>query len=391
MTFKIKYIKPNCKEIMDIGFDETYTNRAVEKHKFKTIKIYQLTPAQANIIKQTAISCGTDCAVHRETITGKIEHTDCILSATENQFRKIIEKLKKQPLQLSKLADQINHTLFGFLQPMPVRNMNFDWSKTYIMGILNVTPDSFSDGGCFNNKSNAVNHAFKLINDGADIIDIGGESTRPYSSPIDVNEEINRVIPVLKAIREFNTEIPISIDTRNSETAIEALKNGADIINDVSAGEWDENIFIAAKEYNSPIILNHSKGTPETMQVNPQYKNCVDEVYDYLESKILKAKEYGISGNKIIADVGIGFGKTTEQNIELIKKIKEFYTLGVPILVGHSRKNFLKDSFILNSNDELDKGTLIVSHELLKQKVNIIRVHDVASHKLLKNISESFI
>ena len=247
--FKIKYLKTTENEIEKIGFDKSYIKKAAEKHKFTSIKIYNLSCAQANIIKQTALSIGTDCAVHRETITGKVEKSDCILSGSISELKKISKKLSHQPLKLSELGANILNLLENRLDPINIRQTIFSWEKPYLMGILNITPDSFSDGGCHNTLEKAIEHYKKLVNDGADIIDIGGESTRPFANEVTPEEEQKRVLPVIKAIREFDTSTIISIDTRNSTTAQKALEEGADIINDISSGDWDENMFKIAQGY----------------------------------------------------------------------------------------------------------------------------------------------
>lgn len=380
--FKMKFINISEKELLNIGFDKTYAHKGVNKHKFVSIKIYGLNCAQANILKQTAISVGADCAVHREVITGKVELSDCILSGSINQLDKIANKLKIQPFKLSFLGNEIQKQLSNKLAALIIRNKEFNWGEnSYIMGILNITPDSFSDGGKYFDIEVSVNHYKKLVNDGADIIDIGGESTRPYSKPVEVNEEIDRVIPLIRKIREFDSNTVLSIDTRNSKTAKLAIETGADIINDVSSLDWDEGMLNVLKEKQCPIILNHSKGTPENMQDNPEYLDVVDEIYDYFENKIQCLLESGVKKSCIIIDPGIGFGKTTEQNIEIIKRLEEFKSLGCPILVGHSRKRLIKDIVLCEDNDKLDIVTAMITQKLLSKKANIIRVHNVSLNK----------
>lgn len=390
--FKIKFIDSSEKELLNIGFDKTYTSKGINKHKFKTIKICGLNCAQANILKQTAISVGTDCAVHREVITGNIELSDCILSGSLNQFEKISQKLKYQPFKLSFLGDEIITLLSNKYQPIKIRNKIFDWnSQTYIMGILNVTPDSFSDGGMYIDIDKAVEHYKKLVSDGADIIDIGGESTRPYSQPVEIDEEIKRVIPVIKKIREFDSSTVISVDTRNSLTAKLSIEAGADIINDVSALEWDKEMLTVLKDKQCPVILNHSKGSPDVMQDNPVYSDVVDEIFDYFSGKIKYLLGNDIEFSNIIIDPGLGFGKTTQQNIELIDRLEEFKTLGCPMLVGHSRKRFVKDVVQTDNNVELDIATAFLSQKLMNKNVNIIRVHNVSINKIIQKIEELFL
>lgn len=389
--FKIKFLNFNEDILADIGFDKSYMHKALNKHRFYTIKIFSLSCAQANILKQTAISCGTDCAVHRDVITGGIELSDCVLSATVSQFYKIADKLKFQPFKLSFLGKEILNIISYKLNPLIIRNKTFNWEeKTYIMGILNVTPDSFSDGGRFNNIDSAIEHYKNMVLNGADIIDIGGESTRPSSSPVAQDDEINRVIPVIKAIREFDNKTVISIDTRNALTARLALESGVDIVNDVSALSWDNNMLQVIKDFSCPVVINHSSDTPDKMQFNTDFSG-VDNVFDYLKSKVDYLVSNGIKFENIIIDIGLGFGKTVEQNIQLINHITEFKTIGCPILVGHSRKSFIKNSLDLTSIDSLDKATLLISSKLSNSGVNILRVHDVESHKLMTSINNLFV
>lgn len=388
-TFKIEFIRPEKLEFCKIGFDKTHIDKGLEKHQFVSLKVFNLNCAQANILKQTAISTGTDCAVHRETITGRVEQSDCILSGSLSQFKKIAHKLKFQPFKLSKLGDEISALLFEPLKPMTIRNSIFSWTEnTYIMGIVNVTPDSFSDGGEYFETEKAVKLAFKLVSEGADIIDIGGESTRPYSEPVNSCDEISRVIPVIKGIRKINQTIPISIDTRNSQTAKAALEAGADLINDVSACDWDDLMPEILKKYDCPIILNHAKGTPENMQDNTDYPDVVQDVFIYFEKKLIDLEERGVDLSKVILDVGIGFGKDKEQNYKLLKNISAFKSLGCPLLVGHSRKKFLQKTFDTANNETLDIATNAVSSFLINEKVNILRVHDVRGLQVLRTISK---
>lgn len=386
--FKLKLINCTEKDLKEIGFDKTYTRKGLEKHSFVTLKIYNLSCAQANIIKQTALSTGTDCAVHRETITGKIEFSDCILSGTISQHRKIIEKLKFQPLKLSILAEELKSTLFENKKSETfVRGTVINWDeKPYLMGILNITPDSCSDGGQYYNKEQAFEHFKEMVEQGADFIDIGGESTRPFSHKIPPEEEKNRVIPVIEEIRKFDNKTIISIDTRNASTAEAALNAGADIINDISAGDWDDKMFAIVKKYNCPIILNHSKGTPDIMQNDTNYTDVIDDIYNYFANKIEELLSIGIPKQNIIIDPGLGFGKSTQQNYEIIERIQEFQTLGCPIMIGHSRKTFLKERIKPNNIKELDEATLVISTELVNKKINILRVHNIKLNKLLFSI-----
>lgn len=242
------------------------------------------------------------------------------------------------------------------------------------MGILNVTLDSFSDGGLFIDKKIAVNYALEMIESGADIIDIGGASTRPGSEPVSESEELKRVIPVIEDILKSNPDAILSIDTTKANVAKEALVTGVLIVNDISGGTFEPNIFEVAGEFKAAMILMHIKGKPKTMQVSPEYSDVVTEVYNYLANQSAIASENGIE--KIIVDPGIGFGKKFEHNITLINRLEDFKTLGFPILIGLSRKSFIGN--ILNLPvEERDDATNSMNMLALCKGVRMIRTHNV--------------
>jgi len=254
--------------------------------------------------------------------------------------------------------------------------------KPLIMGILNVTPDSFSDGGHFNNITSALMQVEKMLNDGADIIDIGGESTRPYSISVSSGEQVQRVIPIIKAIRkQLSSTVQISIDTRLSSVAKLALAEGANIINDISAGYNDPNILNVAADYDCPIILMHIKGTPQTMQDNPSYDNVVSDVLASLHISAERAKQVGIKQNKIILDPGIGFGKTNEHNLKLLGHLNQFVETGYPILLGTSRKKFLNKITSTEKPEDLALATAVTSALAVMAGVKVLRVHDVKENR----------
>lgn len=257
-----------------------------------------------------------------------------------------------------------------------------------IMGIVNCTPDSFSDGGKYNNREAALQQALHLIADGADIIDIGGESTRPGALPVGEHEEMARVIPVIESLRSQHPQIPISIDTTKSRVAEVALNSGATIINDVSAGRQDPELMYLAAERGVPYILMHMLGEPRTMQQNPEYGDVVQEVYDFLQKRLDVAREAGVK--ELMADVGIGFGKTLEHNISLLQYHAEFKGLGVPLVLGISRKRFLGAITGIENAEERDIATVIAHALLLQNGASIIRVHNVAMAALLKKIWQQF-
>ena len=370
-------------ELEKIGFDKTYLHQAVEKFRYKNIKIFDLSLPQANILKQSAIAVGADCAVHRETITFKIERTDCLLGGSFSQLKKISQKLRKQPFGLSKLADLIEKNLENKLTPIKIKETTFDFTKPYIVGILNITQDSFSDGGEFFKLDKATKHLLEMIEDGADIIEIGAESTKPFSSGVSAEFQLAKLLPILKFIKENKIKIPISIDTRSAQVAQKCIEAGADIINDVSGLEFDKEMAKTIAKIDVPVIIQHSKGTPETMQIEPVYENLMDEIFLDLKKKTDYAISCGIKRENIIIDAGIGFGKTKEQNFEIINKIDELFSLNFSVMLGISRKGLL--GMPNESNEIKDIFTLALNALIIEKNVNFIRVHNVKLHKQLFN------
>lgn len=251
---------------------------------------------------------------------------------------------------------------------------SFDFNYAYVMGILNVTPDSFSDGGKYIDKSSALRYALEMIEEGADIIDVGGESTRPGSDPVSDNEEIRRVIPVITEILNEKSDAIISIDTTKAKVAEEALKNGALIVNDISGGTFEPEIFNVVRSFNAAMIIMHIKGKPKTMQDSPVYSDVVSEVYDYLSMQSDIALNQGIE--KIIIDPGIGFGKRLEDNLSIIARLEDFKSLGFPLMLGVSRKSFIGNILNLPIEDRDDATNAINSFSLIKG-VRIIRTHNI--------------
>lgn len=243
------------------------------------------------------------------------------------------------------------------------------------MGIVNVTPDSFSDGGKFLNRQNAIEHGLQLATEGANILDVGGESTRPYAEPVSLEEELTRVIPIVSQLAK-ETETPISIDTTKAEVARQAIAAGATIVNDISGLLFDSEMPSVCAKQNVGVIVMHTAGKPQTMQDAPQYQNVVTEICDFFKKRIAALEEQGISQNQIVIDPGIGFGKTASHNLEILSNINTFRALGRPIMIGHSRKRFL-EKVIGRKVDERLAGTLGVAIAVAQQGANILRVHDV--------------
>lgn len=370
--FLIKEIhNPDMKqELLNIGFDSGYSRFATSKYNYVNLKIFDLSVPQANILKQSALSVGADCATHREVITGKAELTACILGGSLSQIDKIAKKIKGQPFGLKDLSEQLLNFISKKEKP----------SKTKLMGVLNLTENSFSDGGLYYEYDDAIKHLKKLIKDGADIIDIGAESTKAYSEPVEVEEQLDKLLPILKYVEEKKIETPISIDTRSSKVARICIQYGAKIINDVSGFDYDEQMIdVIAQNSHVKIILQHSLGTPENMQENPTYSNLMDEIYCSLHNKVQLALSRGIKKENIIIDPGIGFGKTRKDNFEILKRWQELKGIGCPVLIGVSRKSLL--NMQKSTNEEKDIYTLALDSILISQKVDYLRVHNVKIHK----------
>ncbi len=251
--------------------------------------------------------------------------------------------------------------------------------KTLIMGIVNVTPDSFSDGGRFFSPAAAVEHALQLEAEGADLLDIGGESTRPGSEPVSLLDELHRVVPVIEALRG-RVKTPISVDTSKAKVASEALAAGAAIVNDISGLRFDPEMPGICREFSAGIICMHMQGTPQTMQINPHYADVVADVRQFFLDRQSSLLRHGLTSDQLVWDPGVGFGKTAAHNVKLLGSVSELRALGRPVLIGHSRKGFLK-KLIGREIDERLFGTLGVSLAVAAQGADIIRVHDVAAHR----------
>ena len=260
---------------------------------------------------------------------------------------------------------------------MELRGRSFTWGeRTYLMGVLNVTPDSFSDGGEFSTPADALACAQRLVEGGADIIDIGGQSTRPGAEQVSVEEELKRVLSVVEAVRS-QVEVPISVDTTRASVAKAAIEAGADMVNDISGGTFEPDMLPTVAQLGVPIVLMHIRGTPQTMQRLTDYQDLIGEIYEFLERQIAAAVSAGIARSHIIIDPGIGFAKTLEQNLEILRQLPTFHALGVPILVGVSRKSFL--GRLLNQPDPKSRvwGTAAACCGAIAGAADILRVHDV--------------
>lgn len=361
------------KAMNDIGVDAQGQIYMQSKAMFYTIRVDNLSIPAATILKQEMLSRGGEVAVHREVLTHKIDKTSVILMGTVKQYKKLIPKLKGQPFKLTLLADQLTEVIRNLTEQKILelecrKGPLVFGERTLVMGILNVTPDSFSDGGNFNHVDVAVEHARKMVEAGADIIDIGGESTRPGAQEVSKEEELARILPIIKAISD-EINVLISVDTYKAEVARKALEAGASIINDVWGFQREPDIAKVAAEYECPVILMHN-------QQGTEYEDLMGDIFSFLKKSIEIAQNAGVAPEKIILDPGIGFGKDLDQNLEVMHRLEEFNTLGKPVLLGTSRKSLIGKTLDLPVNERVEGTAATVTLGIAKG-VDIVRVHDV--------------
>ncbi|MDR1052528.1 MAG: dihydropteroate synthase [Endomicrobium sp.] len=357
----------------------------IKKGIFNIIIIEKIDNISANILKQEAISIGSDVAINKDISKFKKGVSDVVLFVSSYKINKLIEKLEIQCFSdLKRLAVELKSITLCNEKKFKYKNCEIDISNPVVMGIINMDLNSFSGDG-FINPDLACKRAIEFEKNGAKIIDIGGESSRPGSDMLDVKIEINRVIPALKKIRK-NVSIPISIDTYKYETAKIAIEEGADIINDIFALKYGgEKLAKLISNTKTGIIIMHTRGIPKNMQINPVYKNCVSEIYNFLNLKKKYLNNFGVEDDYIAVDPGIGFGKSVEHNIELIKNMNIFSSIGV-VVGAVSRKNFIKS--ISGNNSKFSFVTMNFIAALYG--ANILRVHDVKETVDILNIIKMF-
>lgn len=368
-----------ARELASVGVDGIGIALMSPKMTHLNIKMDGITCTQANILKQEMLSLGGDAAVSKGVVNFSLEKTDCILMGTVKQFERLSIKLRMQPFGLKPIAAELNSLLRSFISlppPLKTEKTTLEFGKkTFVMGILNVTPDSFSEKGANFDPDTAVGRGIKMAEEGADIIDIGGESTRPGAEAVSSEEELKRVIPVIERLAT-KVNIPISIDTYKAEVAKRALEAGADIVNDISGLRFDPKMAETIASHKAAVILMHIKGRPQDMQVSPAYQSLIQEVACYLEESISIAEAAGIASDKIVVDPGIGFGKTLEHNLTIIKNLDAFKAMGKPLLLGTSRKSFIGRITGTEVGERTIGTAATISIGVLKG-ADIVRVHDV--------------
>lgn len=378
MIFDVRNIvisnqKEALKELSLIGSDAAGCRWMSAKAVHKILKITSLKPQQAIIIKQEMLSRGGEAALARGTIDGSIQKTDVLLMGTLKQYKDVMVKLRMQPFGLSRLAEEISSVLQNLagrsLSALDCRGKNLIMGeRTLVMGILNVTPDSFSDGGKYFDIETAVARARQMAAEGADIIDLGGESTRPGYAPVTADEEMRRVLPVLERLVQ-EIDIPVSVDTSKASVARQALEMGAHMINDQWALRADRGMAAVVAEYDAPVIIMHN-------QSGTEYQDLMGDIVSFLRTSIEIAETAGVPREKIIVDPGIGFGKTVEQNLEVMGKLRELACLGQPVLLGTSRKSMIGKRLDLPADQRVE-GTAATVAVAIMSGVDMIRVHDV--------------
>ncbi len=343
------------------------------------IRIDDVGAPAANILKQQMLSLGADAAVHRDVIRGGPERSTVHLISDRGRLSRLPEKLKGQPFGLEDLGRDVELLLARISSPpssISLPSGSIDLSRgPVIMGILNVTPDSFSDGGVWLDPERALDRALQMAGEGAGIIDIGGESTRPGAREPDAAEELRRVMPVIEKL-SGKIDIPLSIDTRKARVASAAMKAGAQMINDISGASHDPAIVDVALETGAAIVVMHMQGTPGTMQDAPSYEDPVGEIISWLDRRTGDIVSRGVDRKKIIVDPGIGFGKRLRDNLEILDRAADFHTLGFPVLIGHSRKSFLGAVTGREPGDRIWGGLAAVGSSL-DGGIRMFRVHDV--------------
>ena len=368
-------------ELMRIGVDPYGIEAMRPKMSYLKVLLEGIECKVANILKQEMLSIGGDVAVSRGSVGCSVEKTDALILGTEKQIRALAGKIAFQPFGLKEMAGELDELLTNmartrFRLTTPERTIEIA-DRTLIMGILNRTPDSFSDGGVYEDIETAVKRGIALEEEGADILDVGGESSRPGSDAVSAAEERERVIPLIEALKKHLT-IPISIDTTKAEIARIAVESGAEIINDISAMQSDDRMPSTVARYGVPLVMMHMRGTPKTMQQGDlSYVSLRGEIIDFLRARIEAAEAAGIDRENIVVDPGIGFGKSPDDNLRLIKYLGEFKTLGRPVLVGVSRKAFIG---VITGGEPLERrdGTIAAVVASVINGANIVRVHDAA-------------
>lgn len=397
-------------EMKKIGSDEAGIRIMAPKAIHLTICVDRLPIPMAQILKEEMLSAGGEVARAKGAVNFSIASTDVVMFATIRQYRRVVRKLRMQPFGLKLLADEIEELIANSAGPRTDHlqcgkyRLNIG-ERTLIMGILNLTPDSFSGDGMLAGGAGeqdgqdgqggpeyltaVVAAARQMVKAGADIIDVGGESTRPGATEVSAADEIGRVIPVIEALAG-TLEVPVSIDTYKAEVAAEAIRAGASMVNDISGLKFDSKMADVIALNKVPLVVMHTRGTPQTMQNDPAYDDVVAEIIDELRESLSIADKAGIDPRQLIVDPGIGFGKRLIDNLEILARLKEFRTLGLPILIGTSRKGFIGTTLDVGPGERVE-GTAATVALAIAAGADIVRVHDVKEMTRVARMSDAVI
>lgn len=370
-------------EILRVGADPAGVERMAAKMVRRLVKLTGVPCRAANILKQEMLALGGDAAVARGSVSCALAETDVILIGSLKKLRRLSRRLTSQPFGLADLSGQLDGLLRNLDQPartLTGRNCRLELDRPLIMGVLNVTPDSFSDGGRFDSLEKALQRGREMAAEGADIIDVGGETTRPGAAAVSTQTELDRVAPVIEGLRR-ELDLPLSIDTNKAAVARAAMALGADFVNDISGLRFDPEMASAAAETGAGLFLMHTRGRPEEMQKNTHYHDLVGEIIDSLRGSVVAALAAGVAPEKLAVDPGIGFGKSPEGNLEILRRLREFQTLGFPLLLGTSRKSFIGKTLGQPVPERRLYGTLATVALGVERGALIFRVHDVRPAK----------
>jgi dihydropteroate synthase len=364
----------------ELGSDKAGVKIMARKMQHLSIHVENVQARAAHIIKEVMLSKGGECATPKDLLVVEgTERVNVIIIGTITHLRKLISNLSVQPFGMKALSVELKDLLQSVVETGPRildagGHMLEIGGRTLVMGVINTTPDSFSDGGSFDTLEKARKRALEMQEAGVDIIDIGGESTRPGAEPLPPDEELRRTIPLIESL-EGEIDVPISIDTYKSGVAGRALDAGACIINDITALRFDEKLAPLAARRGAPVILMHMQGEPRNMQEDPQYEDVVGDISRFFRERAAAAVEAGISPEKLLVDPGIGFGKTVEHNLEILRRIEEFRGLGYPLVLGTSRKRFI-GAVLDRPVDQRLLGTAATVAFAIARGVDVVRVHD---------------
>jgi len=389
-------------EMKHVDAEDAGIRHMLPKTRHYMVKLEHVRRPIVHILKETFLSNGGDAVVSRDIITAKVDHCDVILTGTRKHFQRALLTLREQGFGCDVLAGEVEAAIRHFDSSPNVPPLDscedtrigtmyeLIGMRTLLMGILNVTPDSFSDGGMYFDHQTAIKHGLEMVENGADIIDIGGQSTRPGSQPVSPQEEIERVVPVIRELTKA-IDVPISIDTYYAEVAEAAIDAGALIVNDISAGTFDNNMPALIAQKRCPAVMMHIKGTPLDMQTNPCYKDLMSDIAGFLRERIAAFVEAGADEKMLMIDPGIGFGKTSEHNLEILRRLSEFKSIGRPILIGTSRKATIGKVLGGLPPEERLEGTAATVALSIANGADIVRVHDVKEMTRVARMTDAIV